>query len=205
MGWAVCRKWHTCHQQKEGYHMEKNEQLRSLTATERKLAEENHNLIYTFLTKGKYNTEDYYNIVVFGYLKGIQVYCRRADLQEKYKLSVIVWNYMKAEIGNHFKRENAQKRATKETILSLYTEGTETESLYNLIGGKSAESDVLESIFAEGILKNLTETQRKIICIKAEGYNNTEACKLLEMASSTLYKEINRIKRILENLEQTEV
>lgn len=184
--------------------MKKNEQLRPLTATERKLAEENHNLIYTFLTKGKYNTEDYYNIVVFGYLKGIQVYCRRADLQEKYKLSVIVWNYMKAEIGNHFKRENAQKRATEETILSLDTEGAETESFYNLIGGKSAESDVLESIFAEGILKNLTETQRKIICIKAEGYNNTEACKLLEMASSTLYKEINRIKHILENLEQTE-
>lgn len=175
-------------------------ELEKLTAIERKLAEENHNLIYAFLSKGKYSIEDYYNIVVFGYLKGIQVYCRRADLQGKYKLSVIVWNYMKAEISNYFKTESAQKRTTEETILSFDTEGAETESLYNLIGGKSAESDVLESIFAEGILKNLTETQRKIICIKAEGYNNTEACKLLEIASSTLYKEINRIKHILENL-----
>lgn len=176
-------------------------ELEKLTATERKLAEENHNLIYAFLSKGKYSTEDYYNIVVFGYLKGIQVYCRRADLQRKYKLSVIVWNYMRAELNHYFEMERAQKRTTEETTLSLDTEGAETENLYNLIGGKSAESDVLESIFAEGMLKNLTETQRKIICIKAEGYNNTEACKLLEMASSTLYKEINRIKNILKNLE----
>ena len=54
-------------------------ELTRLTDNERKFAEDNHKLIYSFLSS--YSIEDYYNIVVFGYLKAIQVYSKRADLQ----------------------------------------------------------------------------------------------------------------------------
>ena len=45
--------------------------LTKLTEKERKYAEENHNLIYSFLHRHGYSIEDYYNIAVFGYLKDI--------------------------------------------------------------------------------------------------------------------------------------
>lgn len=44
--------------------------LEKLTETEKKFAEENHNLVYGFLHKNGYSIESFYNIVVFGYLKG---------------------------------------------------------------------------------------------------------------------------------------
>ena len=59
--------------------------LEKLTEEEKKLAEENHNLVYAYLHTYGYSVETYYNIVIFGYLKGIQVYCRRVDLQKKYE------------------------------------------------------------------------------------------------------------------------
>ena len=50
--------------------------LEKLSVIERKFAEENHNLIYGFLHKHGYSIEDFYSIVVFGYLKAVQEYHR---------------------------------------------------------------------------------------------------------------------------------
>ncbi len=43
-------------------------ELTRLTDNERKFAD-NHKLIYSFLSSKGYSIEDYYNIVVFGYLE----------------------------------------------------------------------------------------------------------------------------------------
>lgn len=173
-------------------------ELTRLTDNERKFAEDNHKLIYSFLSSKGYSIEDYYNIVVFGYLKAVQVYSKRADLQEKYKFSVIAWKYMQSEIGNHFRTETAKKRATEESLLSLDADNDDTENLYNnMVGGKSAESNIMESAAVQDILSKLTETQKEIVCMKAEGYNNTEICTLIELPQSTFYKEMTRIKKAL--------
>lgn len=48
------------------------DRLKTFTEEEKRLAEKNHDLVYQFLRAHSYSMEDYYNIVVFGYLKGIQ-------------------------------------------------------------------------------------------------------------------------------------
>lgn len=50
------------------------DRLKTFTEEEKRLAEKNHDLVYQFLKAHNYSMEDYYNIVVFGYLKGIQKY-----------------------------------------------------------------------------------------------------------------------------------
>ena len=52
------------------------DRLKLFTEEEKMLAEKNHDLVYQFLRAHNYNMEDYYNIIVFGYLKGVQKYCR---------------------------------------------------------------------------------------------------------------------------------
>ncbi len=173
--------------------------LEKLSDAERKYAEENHSLIYKFLNSGNYSIEEYYNIAVFGFLKAVQVYHRRKDLNGKYKFSVIAWKYMQSEIGNYFRMKNSKKRGAMENILSLDADNEEMENLYNIISGKSAEADVMEKSCMDSILENLTEMQRKIICLKMTGYSNTETFLILGISSSTFYKEMNRIKKSLEN------
>lgn len=174
--------------------------LEKLTESEKKFAEDNHNLIYGFLHKNGYSINSFYNIVVFGYLKGVQVYHRRKDLQNKYDFPFIAWQYMRSEIGNHFRMEHAHKRTATCGIVSFDSDNEKMESFYNIKGGKSTEADVMEKMLLTDILKNFTENQRKIIELKMMGYNNKEVYLILKIPSSTFYKDIQKIKITVENL-----
>lgn len=177
-----------------------NIKLQKLTEQEKREAEKNHSLVYSFLHRHKYSIEEFYNVVIFGFLKGIQVYYRREDLRKKYQLAFICEQYMRAEIGNHFKMENSKKRKPEEAIISLDADYAETENLQNCIGGKSSETEVMEKLLLMELMENTTESQRKIIELKLDGYNNTEVCLVLGMPSSTFYKEMSRIKVIFGNM-----
>lgn len=179
--------------------MEKHK-LQPLTATEKRMSEENHNLVYNFLHRYGYSIESYYNIAIFGYLKAVQIYNRRKDLQEKYDFPFIAWQYMRSEIGNNTRTENSQKRKPTEGIISLDAEYAETENLYNAVGGKSAEDDVLEEELLNDIMENLSELQRKIAQLKINGYSNKETYLIVGMQPSSYYKEMKRIRAIVENI-----
>lgn len=174
-----------------------NIKLQPLTEYEKLQAEINHSLVYSFLHRHNYSIEEMYNVVIFGYLKGIQIYNRRKDLRNKYQLAFICEQYMRAEVGNYFRVENAQKRKPVEKIVSLDAEYTELENLYNVVGGKSLEEEILHKELLGELLENLSDIQRNILKLKLEGYSNKEVYICLKMPSSTFYKEMNRIKDIM--------
>lgn len=180
----------------------KNHKLQPLTAHERVQAAENHNLVYSFLHRHGYDMENFYDVVIFGYLKGIQIYNRREDLRNKYQLAFICERYMSAEIGNHFRTENTQKRKPAENIVSLDADYAESENFYNCTCGKSAnpESEITGADLRVQLFEHLTKSQRKIAEMKICGYDNKEIFLLLEIKPSTYYKEVKRIKAILKNV-----
>lgn len=174
--------------------------MQPLTDFERQMATENHNLVYDFLHKRGYSLENYYDIVIFGYLKAVQIYNRREDLRNKYAFPFISQQYMRSEIGNYLRMESAKKRKPLGTVVSLDAEYTETENLYNCIGvdnGKTPESEVVAMERITEILSSLSDTQRKIIEMKLDGYSNREIYLTLEIKSSTYYVEVKRIKKVL--------
>ena len=173
--------------------------MEPLTDYERKFATENHNLVYGFLHKYGYSVEIYYDVAIFGFLKAAQVYNRRADLRNKYDFPYISWQYIRSEIGNYFRTENARKRKPFEAVASLDAECLEKENLYNCVGvvGKSPEMEVLESERMTEFFKGLSDIQRKIAEMKINGYNNKEIYLSLEMKPSTYYGEVQRLKRAL--------
>lgn len=177
-----------------------NYKLEPLTNFEQKFATKNHNLVYCFLHRYGYSLENYYDVAIFGFLKAVQIYNRREDLRNKYDFPFISWQYMRVEIGNHFRMEDAVKRKPSGTVVSLDAEYSETENLYNCIGavgGKSPESEVMEMERVAELLNSLSDTQRKITEMKVDGYNNKEIYSALEMKSSTYYVEVQRIKKVL--------
>lgn len=178
--------------------MENN--LQPLTEIEKRQAEKNHGLVYSFLHRHGYSIEEFYNIAIFGYLKGIQTYSRREDLRKKYQLAFICEQYMRAEVGNHFRMENSKKRKPEEKIVSLDADYAEMKNLYNCIGGKNIEVEILEQEAIDELMENLSGVQRKITEMKMEGYNNKEIYLILEIKPSTYYKELQRIKSALGKL-----
>ena len=172
---------------------------RPLTKEEKIFAEKNHNLIYGFLHKRGYSIEEYYQIAVFGFLKAVEIYHRKPDIAEKYDFPYVAWQYMRAEINDHVKKEKANKRKSTENIISLDAESDDLENLYNTIGGKLAETSLMENVAIYEVMEKLSEIQQKIAMYKMDGFSNKEICILLEIPSSSFYMEMKRIKSILEN------
>ena len=173
-------------------------QIQPLTVYEQMEVERNHDLVYSFLHRHGYSIEDYYNIAIWGYIKAVQVYCRREDLQNKCSLEFVCNQYMRAEISNYQKVENAKKRKPAEIILSLDAEYAKEENLYNCVGGKSLEAEYMEMEQLKELLEKLSIIQRKIAELRMEGYSNKEVFLMLEIKPSTYYKELQRIKKVLE-------
>ena len=177
-----------------------NHKLQPLTEHEKQQTEEHHGLVYSFLHRHGYELEKLYDVVIFGYLKAIQVYNRREDLQKNYQLAFICEQYMRSEIGNFFRTESAQKRKPTEKIISLDADYAESENFYNCVGGKSAEVVLMEAESIGDILENLSEIQRKITVMKVKGYGNKEIYLILKIKPSTYYRELQHIKAVLEKL-----
>lgn len=177
-----------------------NYKLEPLTDFERKFATENHNLVYDFLHRHGYSLEIYYDIAIFGFLKAVQIYNRREDLRNKYAFPFISQQYIRSEIGNHCRMEDAKKRKPSGTLVSLDAEYAETENLYNcigVVGGKSPESEIVSMELMMEMLSSLSDTQRKIAELKVDGYSSKEIYSALEIKPSTYYVEVNRIKKVL--------
>lgn len=172
--------------------------LTPLTDTEKKFAEENHNLIYSFIHRYRYSIEEHYNILVFGYLKAVQIYLNRKDLQEKYDFPFVCWMYLRREIGNYFTTESSKKRKSLEKVFSLDADYAEMENQYNTVSKETLDNRIIEAESMEKLLQGLSSTQRKIIRMKVDGYSNKEIYLILEIKQSTYYKEMQRIKKTLE-------
>lgn len=52
--------------------MENKERLKPLTMEQRKFAEDNYRLIMEFLKKSKLDSEEYFDVAVFGYLLSVE-------------------------------------------------------------------------------------------------------------------------------------
>lgn len=158
------------------------DRLKTFTEEEKKLAEKNHDLVYQFLRIHNYSMEDYYNTVVFGYLKGIQKYYRYVGNNTENNLNGICWNCMRSEMKSHFKLETAKKRQPAEIIMTKVS---------------SAEDEVIALEILKSVMENLTIRQQNIITLKMLGYTNAEICLLMEMSKSSYYRELNTIRQTI--------
>lgn len=160
------------------------DRLKPFTEEEKMLAENNHDLVYQFLKAHSYSMEDYYNTVVFGYLKGIQKYYRYVGNSAGNNLDGICWNCMRSEMKRHFKMETAKKRKPAEIIMTKVS---------------SAEDEVIALEILKSVMENLTIRQQNIITLKMLGYTNAEICLLMEMSKSSYHRELNTIRQMIDD------
>ena len=74
--------------------MENKERLKPLTMEQRKFAEDNYRLIMEFLKKSKLDSEEYFDVAVFGYLLSVEIYLNDIDLQRKCKFEAVSYMYI---------------------------------------------------------------------------------------------------------------
>ena len=88
-----------------------------LTHEQRIFAAKHHGIIYKFLMANNLSIDDFYDVVIFSYLKAVRNYFAQDRLQ-KYSFSTIAWKNMSRSISDYKKR---LRRNRDIEIVSIHT------------------------------------------------------------------------------------
>lgn len=106
-----------------------------LTDRQREFAEQNHHILEDFLRYRHLPQEEFYDVVVFRFLRAVKQYDEREDLKA-YSFKTVAKNHMRSALSGYFARKKREG-----TVLSLDYPLTDTLTLADVIPDKADMSE----------------------------------------------------------------
>lgn len=159
-------------------------QLRELNPEEQSFATENHNLIYAFLRDKRLTPDDYYDVIVFGYLHAVQKYLICEDLRRQYAFSTIAWQAMERDLNHHFKSQSRPMRRG----VTINLDSAPYSNLCDIDKYRLMEQIEARILWNEAA-RLLSEAQIEALHMRADGYSTRE----IAAARKTPLREIEEI------------
>ena len=149
----------------------------ALTPIEQQFAEDHHGLVYSFLKRKNLSVDDYYDVVVFGYLLAIQRYFVEPKLRN-YSFSTIGWRSMERSLSNHYKAQSCQKRKGYTVSLETIVHDSENLQLGECIAAPdSAMMDFETELLLHELASRLSTRDMNVIRMKLDGYGTREIAR----------------------------
>lgn len=183
--------------------MNKIENVQPLTEEQKKLAEENHQLIYSFLNSKKLSDEEYYDIVAIGYIAAIRTYD-----PSKGRLATIAYTAMYNEVKKHWHYMSRKKYDPENNgyeLVSMYeplTDKPDALTTEDIISDPIA-TDAMESVELVIIFSNffnkLVERDKKILRLRSTGMTQHEIAKVCGVTQTVIQ---HRLANMLKDFKQ---
>ena len=143
-----------------------------MTQEEREFAEQKHNLVIDYLLRKRLPMDDFYDIVIFGYLSAVQQYFRNPPAGVSFEAMAI--RAMKDSILRDGEYRTRAKR-------SGITVGL--DALKNTIADprQDTEQHVTGKALLEQVVSTATPQEARIIHLLLDGFVLHEAARLLRM------------------------
>ena len=142
--------------------------LHELTHLQRQFAEEHQDTVFRFLSHKGLSIEDYYDIVIFGYLKAVQEYDENPALS-RFQFSTIAWTRMNGCLCSHYTYENRKMRKAPTVNIHSHTQAGRTLDEILPDRRKDLQEQTADRLFVMEVLSCLTETERQMVHLKADG------------------------------------
>ncbi len=159
--------------------------LRLMNSREQEFAERNHDLVLEFLRRKHLSKEDYYDIVVFGYLTAVQQYLRNPP--DSVSFRAMAYRNMKDTLYQDMLYHTRKKRTG--TTVSLdsmdYTIAEQSQSIEQKIENKT---------LAEQVARIATPKETDILQLVVDGYTLREIARRLHIPTSTVTKRMNALR-----------
>ncbi|WP_313529270.1 ECF-type sigma factor [Anaerotignum sp.] len=166
----------------------------ALTREQREFATKWHNLIYAFLNEKELSEEEYYDVVVFGFLRAIKRYFAEPDLLQ-YSFSTIAWQAMQQSLSAHCRAQNSKKRKAHTVSLHSVTYG------YDYLPLLSASDRLMMQLETELLLHDLaqraTRQQMAVVQMKSAGYNVREIARTQSIPMKKVQELLSEIRDLL--------
>ena len=166
--------------------------LHELTHLQRQFAEEHQETVLRFLSRMRLPVKDYYDIVIFGYLQAVQEYDENPALS-RFQFDTIAWTKMSDCLGKHYAYANRPKRKAPTVSTYAYTKDGLTLDEILPDRRKDLQAQTADRLFAMEVLSCLTETERQMVYLKADGLTCQE---IAEIFSTTIHGINGRFRRM---------
>ena len=172
-----------------------NANMQPLTLQERQFAEDNHDFVYKFLRIYHLKRDEYYDIIIFGFLRAIKKYFSRPELRQ-YEFNTIAEYAMRADLYYHYRKRDWRRRIAP--CVSLEEPVNDTDRLIDTIqvADTTFELAVYNSLMGK-ISSLLSPEQLSIFTMRAEGYTMNEIAGQHRISLRTLYNRLLVIKEIV--------
>jgi RNA polymerase sigma-70 factor (ECF subfamily) len=159
----------------------------ALTPAEQQYASENYNLVNTFLLRKHLDENEYFDVVIFGYIRAVQQYLNKPELS-KFKFSTIAWRKMNDCLISHYRYMKRAKRSAcvvslEDGILTYQPSAPD----YGMLDFET------EQILLE-LASKLSKQQMNAVRMKFDGYSVREIAKHQGL-------KVKEIKLLLESSE----
>jgi len=143
--------------------------MKELTSDERNFAEENHSRVITFLNVRHLPHDEFYDVVVFGFLKAVVEYLSDSELREHYKFSTIANRKMKDALYSDYRYRNRLIR--HDTALSLDYVNDSGYTLHDEVPSRNTALEALEMVDIVNELSEwLSPIENAVIQLRMQGY-----------------------------------
>lgn len=169
-----------------------------LTTEESIFAAQNHDLVYKFLRENGLSTDEFYDVVIFGFLRSVQRFFREKKLQH-YQFATIAWNCMKVDLINHSKAKMRQKH--KAMTISLQADSNDTLPLEDTLPAADYLMQQLEySLLLHDLAKRVSKQQMEILRMRSNGYNLQDIAARQNTSTKRIRKLLEEVRCVLMEL-----
>lgn len=170
-----------------------------MTPKQRLFAEKNHKLVYAFLAAKGLNADEFYDIVVFGYLRAVRRFLSEPKLQN-YQFSTIAWRCMQVDLDCYHRKQHRKMRTAE--IVSLqdvpYEKKRPLEQL--LVSPDPGMMQLELKFLLLELAGRISKRQMELIYLRLYGYSVREIARKQKLQESKIRAELLAAKPALKKL-----
>ena len=147
-----------------------------MSSAQQLFAEEHHNLVYAFLKEKKLPEDEYYDVVIFGYLQAVMDYTAQGDAS-RFSFATIAWRKMESRLADHFRHQASVKRSAPTISLNAVLEDTGLSLSEMLSATDESFLNMETGLMFQDRGRQMTRRDRNVLRLKADGDGTREIAR----------------------------
>lgn len=167
-----------------------------LTPEQKAFAANNHGLVYKFLNKNQLPEDEFYDVVIFGYLKAIKEYFSKDSLRQ-YSFATICWKTMKQSLYNYHKSLLCQKRNAETVSIHSEIPNSELPLEETLTKPDELMLQLETELLLHDLASHISRQQMDIIRLKTGGYSIQDIAHIKKIPLKYVKETLEDVQQIL--------
>lgn len=167
-----------------------------LTPEQKTFAADNHGLVYKFLNENQLPEDEFYDVVIFGYLRAVRRFFVETNLQ-KYSFSTIAWNCMRVDLFNYNKMHFRKKRNAETISIHLIPHENTLPIEETLANPDELMLQLETKLLLHDLAGRVSRQQMDMIRLKTSGYSIRDIAHIQKIPMKCVKEALEEVRQIL--------